>query len=142
VRVRDGKALDTDGPFAETREAVGGFDIIECGSLEEAVEIAAGHPIAQTGDDRGPAALGELTGREHLTPWHRSLERYARSMARSVLRRIHNPRNRECGCDPDCWCRRTVLGRAVKWWFPGRYFGLHHKNRALAEWKQTQSGIS
>jgi hypothetical protein len=39
----------TDGPFAETKEAVGGFDLIECGSLEEAVEIAAGHPIAQMG---------------------------------------------------------------------------------------------
>ena len=49
VRVRDGKAIVTDGPFAETKEAVGGFDIIECGSLEEAVEIAAGHPVAQTG---------------------------------------------------------------------------------------------
>jgi hypothetical protein len=49
VRVRDGKAIVTDGPFTETKEAVGGFDIIECGSLEEAVEIAAGHPIAQFG---------------------------------------------------------------------------------------------
>ena len=49
VRVRDGKAIVTDGPFAETKEAVGGFDIIECGNLEEAVEIAAGHPVAQTG---------------------------------------------------------------------------------------------
>ncbi len=49
VRVRDGKALVTDGPFAETKEAVGGFDILECGSLEKAVEIAAGHPVAQTG---------------------------------------------------------------------------------------------
>jgi len=49
VRVRGGKAMVTDGPFAETKEAVGGFDIIECGSLEEAVEIAAGHPVAQTG---------------------------------------------------------------------------------------------
>ena len=49
VRVRNGKPLVTDGPFAETKEAVGGFDIIECGSLEEAVEIAAGHPVAQTG---------------------------------------------------------------------------------------------
>ncbi len=49
VRVRDGKPLVTDGPFAETKEAVGGFDILECGSLEEAVEIAGGHPIAQTG---------------------------------------------------------------------------------------------
>lgn len=49
VRVRDGKSLVTDGPFAETKEAIGGFDIIEVGSLEEAVEIAAGHPVAQIG---------------------------------------------------------------------------------------------
>ena len=49
VRVRDGKAIITDGPFAETKEVVGGFDIIECGSLEEAVEVAAGHPVAQSG---------------------------------------------------------------------------------------------
>ena len=49
VRVRDGKTLVTDGPFTETKEAVGGFDLLECGSLEEAVEIAARHPIAQMG---------------------------------------------------------------------------------------------
>ena len=49
VRVRGGKPVVTDGPFVETKEAVGGFDIIECGSLEEAVEIASRHPVAQTG---------------------------------------------------------------------------------------------
>jgi hypothetical protein len=49
VRMRDGKTLVTDGPFAETKEAVGGFDIVECDSLEEAVEIAAGHPVAGIG---------------------------------------------------------------------------------------------
>jgi hypothetical protein len=49
VRVRGGKALVTDGPFAETKEAVGGFDLIECGSFEEAVEIAAAHPVAEFG---------------------------------------------------------------------------------------------
>ena len=49
VRVRDGKAIVTDGPFIESKEAVGGFDIIECGGPEEAVEIAAGHPVARTG---------------------------------------------------------------------------------------------
>lgn len=49
VRVRDGKTMVTDGPFVETKEAVGGFDIIECDSFEEAVEIAAGHPVAQVG---------------------------------------------------------------------------------------------
>ena len=49
VRVRDGKTLVTDGPFAETKEAVGGFDLLECDSLEEAVAIAATHPVAQSG---------------------------------------------------------------------------------------------
>ena len=49
VRVRDGKPLVTDGPFAETKEVIGGFDILECESLEEAVEIAAEHPVAQIG---------------------------------------------------------------------------------------------
>ena len=47
--VRDGKTIVTDGPFVATKEAIGGFDLIECGSLEEAVEIAAGHPVAQMG---------------------------------------------------------------------------------------------
>jgi hypothetical protein len=49
VRVRGGKTLVTDGPFAETKEAVGGFDLLECGSFEEAVEIAATHPLAEIG---------------------------------------------------------------------------------------------
>jgi hypothetical protein len=49
VRIRGGKKMVTDGPFAETKEAVGGFDLIECGSLEEAVEIAASHPMAEAG---------------------------------------------------------------------------------------------
>jgi hypothetical protein len=49
VRVRDGKRLVTDGPFVETKEILGGFDIIEADSLEEAVDIASGHPVAEFG---------------------------------------------------------------------------------------------
>src|SRR5437667_4621843 len=49
VRVRGGKTMVTDGPFTETKEAVGGFDLLECDSLEEAVEIAASHPNAEMG---------------------------------------------------------------------------------------------
>ena len=49
VRVRDGKTVVTDGPFVETKEALGGFDLIEAGSMDEAVEIAAGHPVAAFG---------------------------------------------------------------------------------------------
>jgi hypothetical protein len=45
VRVRDRKTIVT---FAETKEAIGGFDLLDCGSLEEAVEIAASHPMAKT----------------------------------------------------------------------------------------------
>ena len=61
---------------------------------------------------------------------------YAARVTRSVLQRLHNPRNRSCGCDPDCWCRRTAIGRAVKWWFPARLVGLHHKSTPSAAWKQ------
>jgi hypothetical protein len=49
VRVRDGQQLVTDGPFAETREQVGGFFMIEADSLDEARSIAARIPSARTG---------------------------------------------------------------------------------------------
>ena len=49
VRVRDGKPLVTDGPFAETREQLGGFFLIEAGSQEEANTIAARIPSARMG---------------------------------------------------------------------------------------------
>ena len=49
VRRRGGRVTVTDGPFAETKEAIGGFDLIEADSFEEAVEIASRHPVAETG---------------------------------------------------------------------------------------------
>ena len=49
VRVREGKHLVTDGPFAETREQVGGFFMIEANDLEEATSIAGRIPSARTG---------------------------------------------------------------------------------------------
>jgi hypothetical protein len=44
VRVRDGKRIITDGPFAETREVLGGFYLLEVETMEEAIAIAARHP--------------------------------------------------------------------------------------------------
>ena len=49
VRVRAGDVLISDGPFAETKEQVGGFCLIECASMDEAVEVAAQHPAASYG---------------------------------------------------------------------------------------------
>ena len=49
VRVRGGKRMVTDGPFAEAKEVILGFDILECDSIDEAVDIAAKHPMARAG---------------------------------------------------------------------------------------------
>jgi hypothetical protein len=49
VRVRDGKVLTTDGPFAETREQLGGYYLVEAKDLDEALGIAARIPSARDG---------------------------------------------------------------------------------------------
>ena len=49
VRVKDGERLVTDGPFAETKEALGGYYLFECSGLDEAAALAAQIPGAATG---------------------------------------------------------------------------------------------
>jgi hypothetical protein len=49
VRVRDGERVLSDGPFAETKEQLGGFYLLECESLDEAIDWAAKIPGASTG---------------------------------------------------------------------------------------------
>jgi len=65
VRVRNGKVAVTDGPFAETKEQLGGYYVIEAGDLDEAIQVAAKIPGAKIGcvevrpiaDDRQTLAL-------------------------------------------------------------------------------------
>ena len=49
VRRRNGELVVTDGPFAETREYIAGFDILEVADLDEAIEVASKHPMATLG---------------------------------------------------------------------------------------------
>jgi hypothetical protein len=49
VRVRQDRVIVTDGPFAETKEQIAGFDLLDCADLDEAIEIAATHPMARGG---------------------------------------------------------------------------------------------
>ena len=49
IRVRDGQTLVTDGPFAELKEAIGGYFVLECGSIDEACAWAAKIPGARHG---------------------------------------------------------------------------------------------
>ena len=58
VRVRNGKMSTTDGPFAETKEQLGGYYLIEAQDLNEAIQVASRIPSARAGEHRGPADLG------------------------------------------------------------------------------------
>src|SRR5207237_7936773 len=49
VQVRDGKTLTSDGPFAETKEQIGGFYLVDCKDLDEAIDVASKVPGARTG---------------------------------------------------------------------------------------------
>jgi hypothetical protein len=64
LRVRDGQTLITDGPFAETHEQLGGYYILECRNLDEALELAELCPMAQIGSiEVRPLAV--LPGLDH-----------------------------------------------------------------------------
>src|SRR5881628_3088434 len=63
VRVRDGKRLVTDGPFAETREQIGGYMLIDVKDLDEAIAIAGRIPLARTSTvEIRPVREGPPTG--------------------------------------------------------------------------------
>ena len=48
VSVRGGEVLVTDGPFAETKEQIGGYVVVGCADLDAALRVAASHPLART----------------------------------------------------------------------------------------------
>ena len=67
VRRRRGKVVVTDGPFADTKERIGGFDLIECADLDEAIAVASQAPDGAVRLRRGQADLAvRVTG--HVGP--------------------------------------------------------------------------
>jgi hypothetical protein len=62
VRIRHDEVLIADGPFAETKEQVAGYDVIDCADLDEAIDVASKHPTAR---------LGTIEVRPFLTGWRR-----------------------------------------------------------------------
>ena len=66
VRVRDGKLSITDGPFAETKETLGGFFLINANDLNDAIQVAAGWPSARVGSiEVRPIEAGLPTDRRY-----------------------------------------------------------------------------
>jgi hypothetical protein len=66
VRVRDGEALVADGPFVETKEQVGGYYLVDCSDLDEAIEVASKIPAARYGT-AGSASVTSLIPRATRT---------------------------------------------------------------------------
>ena len=103
-RVRDGEMLVSDGPFAETKEVICGYDVLECDSLEEAVAVASAHPVGGVRQDRGQGRSGsDLRGRRVHGP-AQGLDRRSRP-GRSAPRWSAGPATgRSPGPGPG-WCR-------------------------------------
>lgn len=59
IRVLQGDVVIADGPFAETKEHIAGFDILECADLDEAIEVASKHPVARFGTLELRPLIGE-----------------------------------------------------------------------------------
>jgi hypothetical protein len=72
VRVRDRETLLSDGPFAESKEFVAGFDIVGCLDLDEAIELAADHPVAAFGTVEVRPLLTDVPFPERAREWVRS----------------------------------------------------------------------
>jgi hypothetical protein len=70
VRIRDGQTITTDGPFAETKEALGGFYLVEAADLDEAIDFAARIPGAKRGsiEIRPILDLGAAMGQTAAEP--------------------------------------------------------------------------
>jgi len=62
VRVRDREVLVSDGPFAETKEQIAGYDVIDCTDLDEAIEVAAKHPTSWFGTIEVRPIAGDQCG--------------------------------------------------------------------------------
>ena len=105
-------ALSADGSPASLEAAAairwGALAKVSASELEPEIQDAILNVLADP-----PPGLVEL--REALI----GVARPGREPGR-LSRRLHNPRGRECGCLSDCWCKRTVWGRALRWYVPAR----------------------
>jgi hypothetical protein len=121
LRVRGGELMVTDGPFAETKEQVAGYSVLECASLDEAIEVSSRHPAARIGTfELRPYQAHDEPDAEDTEK--QALLHFLRYQRDSVLRTVE-------GLDEAAWHRSVVpsgwtpagllqhLGDAERHWF-------------------------
>jgi len=90
VRMKQGKPVMTDGPFAETKEALGGYSIVEAKDLVHATELSKGCPILEVGDiktDTAPRARHATA--DNFLPEGTTLDEYEQSIIKEALHRAN-----------------------------------------------------
>jgi hypothetical protein len=114
--VRDGKVLISDGPFAEAKEQIGGYCLIDCKDLDEAIEVASQIPGARTGGgERVPRrVLGDVGPRSAR-----------RDHGRHRVREASAPPHRAgAGPEPrfdrpESWSALKQMAASQRWWKTG-----------------------
>ena len=144
VQVRNGEVLTSDGPFAETKEQIGGFYVVDAKDLDEAIEIAAKIPGAAHRHDRSEADLGDVApaGRG------RGGGRRRLSLGLGSRRRDPHPGDRRLG--PRRGVRagrvraraRTVAARRHPAQRPGAWLTTTARNRALDRLRRAATGAA
>jgi len=128
LRVRGGEFMVTDGPFAETKEQIAGYSVLECSSLDEAIEVCSRHPTAKIGRFELRPFQAEEEAGEEVIPTDppggekQALLHFLDYQRASVLSTV-------AGLDEEAWHRPVVpsgwtpaglvehLGDAERHWF-------------------------
>ena len=141
VRVRDGEVLTSDGPFAETKEQMGGFYLVDCADLDEAIEIASKIPGAQDRLDRGAAGLGDVAPDVEAAVADAFREEWGRVVATLIRFTGDWDLAEECAQD--------AFTRALERWprdgiprNPGAWLTTTARNRALDRLRRVATGAA
>ena len=141
VRVRDGEVLTSDGPFAETKEQMGGFYLVDCADLDEAIEVASKIPGARARLDRGAADLGDVAADVEAAVAGAFRDEWGRVVATLIRFTGDWDLAEECAQD--------AFARALERWprdgiprNPGAWLTTTARNRALDRLRRAATGAA
>ena len=140
VRVRDGEVLTSDGPFAETKEQIGGYFVVDCKDLDEAIEIASKIPT-RAWLDRGEADLGDVSADVEAAVARAFRDEWGRVVATLIRTTGDWDLAEECAQD--------AFARALERWprdgvprNPGAWLTTTARNRAIDRLRRVATGAA